>query len=297
MLAEANMDPQPSFRPKGEEIDGSFFYDGRAFLLEAKWTQDPLPASAIYQFRGKVEGKLIGTVGAFISMGGFSKDAIDALVAGKTVNTILFDGDDIRAIAANQFDIASALKIKIRAAATVGTSFRALRDAVTHRPIRAEARRSKPSRQKTVIVEGRNDALLIHALLDALGPSSYRIEVIPAGGALNLAATANLAYANNERDIIIIADGEGNDESVRDLISAEVGRFSSAEDGEPRIYVFNPSFARRLGIFEAEDSGQQLTLFWNKDYLSKRFSTTKVLRTVPLDDGMVMRLLADLGVA
>jgi hypothetical protein len=41
-------------------------------LLEAKWHRDEfeLPASTIYEFKGKVDGKLVGTVGIFISMSG-----------------------------------------------------------------------------------------------------------------------------------------------------------------------------------------------------------------------------------
>lgn len=66
--------------------------------------RDPLPASSIYQFRGKVEGKLVGTIGVFISMSGFSNDAADALVAGKVISTVLFNGDDMRAVAAGEVD-------------------------------------------------------------------------------------------------------------------------------------------------------------------------------------------------
>jgi len=57
MLADEGLAPRIRFRPSGEEIDGSFLHQGRVMLLETKWTQDPLPASSIYQFRGKVEGK------------------------------------------------------------------------------------------------------------------------------------------------------------------------------------------------------------------------------------------------
>jgi hypothetical protein len=89
MLAEADMDPRSSYRPAGEEIDGSFLHPGRTMLFEAKWTSDPVPASTLYQFRGKLEGKLTGTLGVFISIGGYSADAVDALVAGKSLNLVL----------------------------------------------------------------------------------------------------------------------------------------------------------------------------------------------------------------
>ena len=99
LLESAGMAPRTRYRPLGEEVDGSFLHRGRTMLLEAKWTRDPIPASTLYQFRGKVEGKLVGTIGVMISMGGYADDAVDALVAGKTLNLILFDGDDMRSLA------------------------------------------------------------------------------------------------------------------------------------------------------------------------------------------------------
>src|SRR4051794_28791321 len=72
LLLEAQMTPRTSYRPKGEEIDGSFLFGTRVFLLEAKWTARPVPASAIYAFKGKVDGKLAGTIGVFLSMSDYS---------------------------------------------------------------------------------------------------------------------------------------------------------------------------------------------------------------------------------
>src|ERR1700730_12426477 len=87
-----------AYRPSGEEIDGAFWWNDRTFLLEAKWHKDPIPASDIYTFNGKVDGKFIGTCGVFISISGYSKDCVDAVVHGKDLNIILFDGNDIEAI-------------------------------------------------------------------------------------------------------------------------------------------------------------------------------------------------------
>src|SRR4051812_15027132 len=62
------LDPRTSFKPDGEQIDGSIYLDGRIYLVEAKWHAEPLPASTLYQFKGKIDGKLAGTIGLFISM-------------------------------------------------------------------------------------------------------------------------------------------------------------------------------------------------------------------------------------
>ena len=72
LLDAEGLRPKINLRPDGEEIDGSFEMDSRVYLLEAKWHKTPLPASSIYAFRGKIDGKLIGTVGVFISMSSFS---------------------------------------------------------------------------------------------------------------------------------------------------------------------------------------------------------------------------------
>lgn len=72
LLSRENMEPRSSMRPSGEEIDGSFAMGDRFFLLEAKWHATPIPASALYAFKGKVDGKLIGTIGVFLSMSDYS---------------------------------------------------------------------------------------------------------------------------------------------------------------------------------------------------------------------------------
>lgn len=65
MLFKEEMEPRTSMRPSGEEIDGSFAIGEDCYLLEAKWHASPIPASALYSFKGKVDGKLVGTIGIF----------------------------------------------------------------------------------------------------------------------------------------------------------------------------------------------------------------------------------------
>ena len=73
LFALDELEPRAGYRPVGEQIDGSIYLDGRVYLLEAKWHAGPLPASTLYQFKGKVDGKLTGTIGILISMSGLSK--------------------------------------------------------------------------------------------------------------------------------------------------------------------------------------------------------------------------------
>lgn len=123
LLAKDQLEPRAGYKPAGEQIDGSFFLDGSIFLLEAKWHAAPVPASTLYQFKGKVDGKLSGTLGVFISMSGYSADAVDALTLGKTLNLILFNKDDMDAAIIDGRGFKDVLKSKMRKAAEEGVVF------------------------------------------------------------------------------------------------------------------------------------------------------------------------------
>jgi hypothetical protein len=295
MLAEAELAPRTSFRPIGEEIDGSFFHRGRVMLLEAKWVQDPLPASSIYQFRGKVEGKLVGTIGVFISMSGFSVDAVDALVAGKVINTILFDGDDLRAVAAGQISINAALDQKLRAAAESGTPFLPLRDPVSGRLVQVADREVRVRPTRMVIVEGHFDALLVHALADELGPSTYQLEVLPAGGTFNLAALANAANAAGDSEsVIIVADGDGNPEDVRRRIERSLDTLSLGIVSQGSIFVFDPTLEEALGILKGFADGRRRVLELDRGLLRSKVRNADIPHAAG-NNLEVQRFLAALG--
>jgi hypothetical protein len=109
--------PSPPFKAKSEQVDGLFEFHQRHFLVEAKWEKDPLPASSVYSFRGKLEGRLIGTLGVFIAVNGFSANASDALLYGGAVNVILFNGEDIDYALQPDYSFSQVLQIKLRRAA------------------------------------------------------------------------------------------------------------------------------------------------------------------------------------
>jgi hypothetical protein len=101
----------------------------RYFLLEAKWHADPLPMSAISPLRDKVEGKLEGTLGLFISASGFSDAAPDALTRGKKVNVILWDRGDLDALFLTGRTFTEILNTKLRHAAERGEVLVSMREA------------------------------------------------------------------------------------------------------------------------------------------------------------------------
>lgn len=123
VLTHEGLEPRASYRPRGEEIDGSFYLSNTTYLLEAKWAKDPMSASDLYSFKGKVDGKLAGTRGVFISMSGFSDDAPESLTHGKQLTSILVDYSDMEVIFEGQATFKQVLDFKIRQAGETGKPY------------------------------------------------------------------------------------------------------------------------------------------------------------------------------
>ena len=114
------LEAEPSYRGHGEQIDGHFIVDHRQFLLEAKWQQLPVTASEVFAFQGKLRGKLLGTLGLFVSISGFAPDAKSALVYGKEIDVLLVDCSDVQLALDPARSFNEMMRAKIRAAARTG---------------------------------------------------------------------------------------------------------------------------------------------------------------------------------
>ncbi|MDP7706937.1 restriction endonuclease [Mycobacterium sp. TY815] len=238
MLDDAGLSPRLSYRPEGEEIDGSFVIAGRTMLLEAKWTAEPQPASALYQFTGKISGKLVGTVGLFVSMSGVSPDAIDALIAGKQLNLILMDGDDLRAIARDDITIHAAIRAKLRVAAETGAAFFAVGAG-------APRRRAEDTRE-VVLVEGRIDEHILSAVIRSWGTRAERQSVVPVGGPSNFGPTAEalLPHSVTVPKFVVVADGDQTG------VKARIQRDLADRAIKAKVVIVEPGLESALGILE-----------------------------------------------
>lgn len=107
------------FRLDGEQIDGTFKFEGENYIVEAKWQDPTASTSQLYTFAHKVDGKMHGR-GLFISVSGFSNEGIRAIVHGKHIQTMLMDGEDISHILEERLTLEDVLDYKIRAAQTRG---------------------------------------------------------------------------------------------------------------------------------------------------------------------------------
>lgn len=255
MFRDAHMEPGRPYRPRGEEIDGSFIYRGRTMLYEAKWTSEPVPASALYQFRGKLDGKLAGTLGVFFSIGGDADDAVDALVAGKELNLVLFDGDDMDKLAAPRcISIKRAIDIKLRVAAERGTPFIPLPPCARVQGLAAPL--------SVVVVEGPYDAAIIRGLYRAVEDVPPMPLIVVAMGHLNLphVALAQLSLLPELRRVIVVADGDGDIAEVSQPVYDEFSGSPLTHRAEIIVIVVNPSLEAALGIARRQVSPDQIAL-------------------------------------
>jgi hypothetical protein len=117
-----DLDPKASFKIEGEQIDGAFTFDGTDYLLEAKWQQPPVAAKELDSFSGKLSRKLDNTLGLFLSINGFSEDAVKTHSSGRRV-MMLMDGSDLMAVLEGRIDLIQLLIRKRRHASQTGNIY------------------------------------------------------------------------------------------------------------------------------------------------------------------------------
>ena len=107
------------FTTHGEQIDGAVKYDGEHYLVEAKWQDISAANEPVYQFVGKIEGKMYGR-GIFVSVHGFSSNVIESIVQGKVIKTIFVDGEDLLLVLEGHLAFRAMIETKVKAAQTRG---------------------------------------------------------------------------------------------------------------------------------------------------------------------------------
>ncbi|HGZ7401058.1 TPA: hypothetical protein ACOL2F_004577, partial [Vibrio parahaemolyticus] len=238
LLMQEDMEPRTSMRPTGEEIDGSFALGHSFYLLEAKWHSKPIPASALYAFKGKVDGKLVGTIGVFFSMSDYSKDAVDALLNGKELNLILFGHHDLLLIESGKIAMRDALRIKLRYAADYGQPYYPLESYLSDKTkVETESTSSSIAQVKpwAIITEDETDAKAIEILL-----SRFDVEqdyhVIPAGGQQPVGQLAEHLVKQGKMNVAVFITPMSNPDTeldrLKQLTSSAVAQIVQVSDVE-----------------------------------------------------------------
>jgi hypothetical protein len=115
----SHLETTEAFRVVGEQVDGAVKFDGEHYLIEAKWQERSASNEPVYQFAGKVTGKLYGR-GLFISVNGFSPEVIRSLVIGKEIQTLFVDGEDLILVLEGHLNMREMIDRKVKAAQTKG---------------------------------------------------------------------------------------------------------------------------------------------------------------------------------
>jgi len=115
----SRLEATEAFRVNGEQVDGAVKFDGEHYLIEAKWQERSASNEAVYQFAGKVAGKLYGR-GLFVSVNGFSPEVIRSLVMGKEIQTLFVDGEDLILVLEGHLTLREMIDRKVKAAQTKG---------------------------------------------------------------------------------------------------------------------------------------------------------------------------------
>jgi hypothetical protein len=121
------LDYRGSYKVGVEQIDGAFKHASRDFLVEARWREEPPAANDLYVFAHKIEGKLQGTLGLFITMVPPRSEVLDQL-AKVTKSLLVMDGSDIALILEGRFSLPEAMELKRQCAAQEGVLFTRLAD-------------------------------------------------------------------------------------------------------------------------------------------------------------------------
>lgn len=111
-----DLDPKCSYKAQDEQIDGAFTHENQDYLIEAKWTQEPMPKSAYHTFSGKVNDKLKTTLGLFISISGFA----DGCIIQQGSSVILMDYNDILGVLDARVDLPTLIYRKRQHASQTG---------------------------------------------------------------------------------------------------------------------------------------------------------------------------------
>lgn len=99
----------------GEQIDGAFEMDGWHFLVECRWRKRPADIRQIDGLAGQVSRSGKQTLGLFLSIEGWSENAVGLLKQSPHKAIVLMHGGDFRAVLEQRADLRALLKAKVKA--------------------------------------------------------------------------------------------------------------------------------------------------------------------------------------
>lgn len=99
MLRCWDIDAEESTLSSGRgEIDVTFALNGERYLVEAKWEQKKTKSDPLFKLEARLKQRLRGPIGIFVSMTGFTPDALRGLDTGSQLEVLLFDRSHFEAM-------------------------------------------------------------------------------------------------------------------------------------------------------------------------------------------------------
>ncbi len=118
-----DLQPKGPFRVEGEQIDGSIDLDREVYLVEAKWTTEKVNEAALLVLRGKIEGKSQFTRGIFLSVNGYTPEAVQAITKGKSPTFVMMDGSHLYRVLEGHIRLDVLLRRLVRHLAETGSPY------------------------------------------------------------------------------------------------------------------------------------------------------------------------------
>lgn len=116
-----DLEPRASYVLEHEQIDGAFSFDTDHYVLEAKWWREAIGRRELDVFKNNIERKAKNTLGLYISVNGFTSDAL--AVYSFSTPFITMDGGDFMAVLDQRIRLDELMRHKKRHASETGHCF------------------------------------------------------------------------------------------------------------------------------------------------------------------------------
>lgn len=116
-----DLEPRLAYVLKREQIDGAFSFDTDDYIVEAKWTKKRSDIVALNHFATKVRNKGKNALGLFVSINGFTQDAIAEYK--KSTPFMTMDGADLICVLDQRATLDDMLRRKKRHANETGECY------------------------------------------------------------------------------------------------------------------------------------------------------------------------------
>jgi hypothetical protein len=107
-----DLEPRAAYSLEREQIDGAFSFDTDDYILEAKWWNKAMGRGHLDEFATKVRRKGRNALGLYVSISGFTKDALDEY--SDSTPFIAMDGVDLMTVLEGQVRLDDLLRRKKR---------------------------------------------------------------------------------------------------------------------------------------------------------------------------------------